>query len=231
MLNVEYCRRNASVAKSSKLFASCNSCSPSQSAYFSASSARSWSLSRSSRRKIVSGGECAEFGGRELMLLQFGEQRAEFLRETGAAGAAAKQFQFVRVPQQQGAQHHHPAFVGQQFRRRDVEFFKNEPREPVEGKNFQAREAGNRIVRRATGVRAGRWPVWARAGSAAGLRGFPRSAARISARQRNVLPLPAGPRRKRACTADFSRKDAKAQRNLFVNKWPYFLFPFGELGL
>ena len=43
--------------------------------------------------------------------------------------------------------------------------------------------------RRATGVRAGTWPVWARAKSAARPSGSLRSAARISARQRKVLPL------------------------------------------
>ena len=135
--------RNASVAKSNRLFASCKSCSRSQSAYFSESNARSWSLSRSSPTQFFAPGERAEFGGRELVLLKFGEQRAEFLREAGAAGAAAKQFQFIRMPQQQGAQHHEPAFGGKQFRRRDVEFFKNELCQPVEGKNLQPREAGN----------------------------------------------------------------------------------------
>jgi hypothetical protein len=46
--------------------------------------------------------------------------------------------------------------------------------------------------------------------------GFFRNAARISSRQRNVLPLPAGPRRNRACTIDFSPKDPAAESNLFV---------------
>jgi fructose-bisphosphate aldolase class II len=41
-------------------------------------------------------------------------------------------------------------------------------------------------------------------------------AARISARQRKVLPLPAGPRRKCACTDFFSRKDAQSQSNLLL---------------
>ncbi len=47
--------------------------------------------------------------------------------------------------------------------------------------------------------------------------GFARNASRISARQRKVLPLPAGPRRNCACTAEFltqRREEAKAQRNL-----------------
>ena len=93
------------------------------------------------------GGERAEFGGTELVLLQFREQRAEFLRKTGAASAAGKKFQFARVFSQQRAQHHQPPFTGQQFRRRDVELFKNEVRQPVEGKDLQSREAGNFIAR------------------------------------------------------------------------------------
>ena len=63
--------------------------------------------------QIVLSGECAQLGGRELMLMQLGEQCAEFLRKAGAAGAAPKQFQFIRVPLQKRAQHHEPAFGGQ----------------------------------------------------------------------------------------------------------------------
>ena len=72
------------------------------------------------------------------MLLQFAEQLAELLGETGAAGAVAKQFQFALVPHQQRAQDHHPAFLGEQSRRhRDAARVQDEPREPVEGKNVQ----------------------------------------------------------------------------------------------
>ena len=41
--------------------------------------------------QIIFPGQRAEFGGAELVLLQFRQQRAEFLRKAGAAGAAAKQ--------------------------------------------------------------------------------------------------------------------------------------------
>ena len=148
------------------------------------------------------------------MLLQFAEQLAELLRETRPAGAAPEQFQFVLVPHQQRAQHHDAAFIVQLVGGRDRQLFQDKSRQPVERKNMQPRVAGQCPCRRATGVRAGTWPVWARAESAAGLRHCRRNAARISARQRNVLPLPAGPRRKRACTPDFSRKAAAAQSNL-----------------
>jgi len=86
--------------------------------------------------QIIFSGKRTEFGAAKLMLLEFREQRAEFLREAGAAGTVAKSFQFVGVPQQQGAQHHHPAFGGQQFRWRDIQLFKNELRQTVEGKNL-----------------------------------------------------------------------------------------------
>src|ERR1035438_3969474 len=78
-----------------------------------------------------------------MLLQQLREQRAEFLCKTGAAGAAAKQFQFIRVPQQQGAQHHEATLGGQKFWRRDLEVFKDKLRQPVEGKDLQAREAGD----------------------------------------------------------------------------------------
>ena len=79
------------------------------------------------------GGQRAKPGGRELMLLQFAEQLAELLCETGAARAGAKQFQFAFVPQQQGAQHHHPALLGEQTRwQRDAECVENEPCKPLE---------------------------------------------------------------------------------------------------
>ena len=92
--------------------------------------------------QIGAGGQRAEFGGRELMLLQFAEQLAELLGKTGAARAGAKQFQFAFVPQQQGAQHHHAAFLGKQSRRhRDAERVEDEPREPLERKNVQPRVA------------------------------------------------------------------------------------------
>jgi len=51
------------------------------------------------------------------MLLQFAEQLAELLGETGTARAGAKQLQFAFVPHQQGTQDHHPAFLGEQSRR------------------------------------------------------------------------------------------------------------------
>ena len=47
------------------------------------------------------------------------------------------------MPLEQGAQHHESAFGGQQFWRREVELFKNEFREAIEGKNLQPSEAGN----------------------------------------------------------------------------------------
>jgi hypothetical protein len=87
--------------------------------------------------------ERMESGGRELVLLKFGKQCAQFLRESGSPRAAAKKFEFAFMLHQQGAQHHDAAFVGQKFRRRDAELFQNESREPVEGKNVQSREAGN----------------------------------------------------------------------------------------
>ena len=84
-----------------------------------------------------------EFGGRELMLLQFAEQLAELLGKTGAARAVAKQFQFAFVPHQQGAQDHHPAFLGEQSRwHRDAARVQDKPREPLEGKNVQPRVTG-----------------------------------------------------------------------------------------
>ena len=52
-------------------------------------------------RKV--GSEGAKFGGGELMLLQFTEQPAELLGETGPAGAPAEQLQFVLMPHQQRA--------------------------------------------------------------------------------------------------------------------------------
>jgi hypothetical protein len=54
----------------------------------------------------------------------------------------AKQFQFAFVPHQQGAQHHHAAFLGEQSRRhRDAVRVQDKPREPLERKNVQARIA------------------------------------------------------------------------------------------
>ena len=97
--------------------------------------------------QIGAGGQRPEFGGRELMLLQFAEQLAELLGKTGAARAGAKQFQFAFVPHQQGAQHHHAAFLGKQSRRhRDAERVEDEPREPLERKNVQPRVAGQGAV-------------------------------------------------------------------------------------
>jgi len=55
--------------------------------------------------------ERAEFGGRELVLLEFVEQRADFLREARPARAPAEQFQFFLMPQEQRAQDHHAAFI------------------------------------------------------------------------------------------------------------------------
>ena len=55
--------------------------------------------------------ERAEFSGRELVLLEFVEQRADFLREARPARAPAEQFQFLLMPQEQRAQHHDPAFI------------------------------------------------------------------------------------------------------------------------
>ena len=89
------------------------------------------------------GGQRAEFRRAELVLLQFREQRSKFLRKTTTLGAAREQFQFFRVPVQQRAQDHQPPFAGQQFRRRDVQRFKNELREAVEGKDVQPREPGD----------------------------------------------------------------------------------------
>ena len=66
------------------------------------------------------------------MLLQFVEQPAELPGETRTAGASVEQFQFVLVPHQQGAQNHDAAILGQQLRRRDVQIFKYELREPLE---------------------------------------------------------------------------------------------------
>ena len=66
------------------------------------------------------------------MLPEFIEQSAEFLREAGAARAPRKSFSSPFVPQQQRAQHHHAAFVAQLFGRRDVQFFKNKSRQPLE---------------------------------------------------------------------------------------------------
>ena len=88
-------------------------------------------------------GQRAESGGRELMLLQFTEQLAELLGETGASGAGAEQFQFAFVPQQQRAQDHHPPFLGEQPRRpRDAQRIEDKLREPLERKNVQARISG-----------------------------------------------------------------------------------------
>ena len=47
------------------------------------------------------------------------------------------------MSQQQRTQYHQAAFGGQKFRRRDVEFLKDEFRQPVEGKDLQSRETGN----------------------------------------------------------------------------------------
>ena len=131
--------------------------------------------------QIRAGGQRPKFGGRELMLLQFAEQLAELLGKTGAARAGAKQFQFAFVPHQQGAQHHHAAFLGEQSRwHRDAERVEDEPREPLERKNIQPRVPCAERHRRATGVRVETSPAWARAEPAAGLpamppgrRGFP----------------------------------------------------------
>ena len=46
------------------------------------------------------------------------------------------------MPVQQGAQDHQAAFAGQQFRRRQVQLFKDELGEPVEGQDLQARKTG-----------------------------------------------------------------------------------------
>ncbi len=81
------------------------------------------------------------------MLLQFSEQLAELLGKTGAARAGAKQFQFAFVPHQQGAQHHHPAFLGEQSRwQRNGERVEDEPRKPLERKNIQPRVPGQGAV-------------------------------------------------------------------------------------
>ena len=82
----------------------------------------------------------------------------------GRRALPPEQFQFILVPQQQRAQNHDAAFVGKNFGGATFKFFENELREPLEGKNVQPREAVKRRRPRATGVRAGTWPVWARAG-------------------------------------------------------------------
>src|ERR1700722_16699626 len=77
------------------------------------------------------------------MLLQFGEERAQFLRKAGSTRAAGKQFQFSFMPQQQCAQNHDASFGGQSFWRRDIYFFKNKLSETFKGQDLQSREAGD----------------------------------------------------------------------------------------
>jgi hypothetical protein len=161
--------------------------------------------------------ERAEFGGAELVLLQFREQRAQFLREAGPAGAAAQQFQGAVVLPQQGAQHHQPAFGGQEFRRREMEFFKNKTREPVEGKNLQPREAGNFFIGEQLAFELKR-----------GLLGREQNQRRTIGRLRQRgadsgeaaegLAAAGGPEEESRLHAAFltqRRQDAKPQRNLF----------------
>jgi hypothetical protein len=50
------------------------------------------------------------------------------------------------MAQEQRTQNHDAAFVGQKFRRRDVEFFKNETRETLEGQNVESRVTVQRII-------------------------------------------------------------------------------------
>ena len=78
------------------------------------------------------GGEGAEFGRGEMVLLQFAQQPAQLLGETRPTGAAVEQFQFVLVLHQQGAQNHHAAFLGEQAWRSDLQFFEYELCEPLE---------------------------------------------------------------------------------------------------
>src|SRR5476651_592740 len=89
----------------------------------------------------------AEFCRGELMLLQFTEQLAQLLGEAGSARAFGKEFQFALVAHEQRAQNHDAAFVVQLFRWRDVQFFEDKLREPLEGENLQARVALKRVVR------------------------------------------------------------------------------------
>jgi hypothetical protein len=50
------------------------------------------------------------------------------------------------MPVQQGAQDHEATFAGQEFWRREIEAFENEPGEAVEGQDFEAQKAGELAI-------------------------------------------------------------------------------------
>jgi len=98
------------------------------------------------RAKISVFRKRAKSGGRELMLLKLAQQFTQLSGESGTPCASTKELQLTFVPHEQRAQNHDAAFVGQKFRRRDIQFFKKETRQTFERKNVQPGETLQRFV-------------------------------------------------------------------------------------
>jgi len=174
-------------------------------------------------------------GWRELMLLQFAEQLAELLGETGAARAVRNNFNSLscrinraRSTITRPSSASNPAGIGRRAHR-------GRTARALERKCSVACILAGRC-RRALAFELERG-LLGRKQNQRRPSGDLCSAWRISARQRNVLPLPAGPRRKCACTDFFSPKDAKSQ-GIYLQFWqrvvgrgPRFLFPSEKLAL
>ena len=109
------------------------------------------------------GGEVVEFEGeaafagvagqfqqrfrREAVTLKFAQGEAELPGKAGEPGAGAKQFQLLAPPGEQCAQDHQAAFLVKHPGRRLAELLEDKAREPLEGKDAQARVANEVIVR------------------------------------------------------------------------------------
>ncbi len=88
-------------------------------------------------------GELGEGIGGELVALEFAEDLAEVLGETIEAGAGAEKFEFVALLGEQTAQNHEAAFLIEHSRRGFLQLSEDELRETLEGKDVEARVAGD----------------------------------------------------------------------------------------
>jgi hypothetical protein len=92
--------------------------------------------------ELGAGGEVCQQFGREFAALQFAQFQAELAGKPHHAGAPVEDLKGGAVPGQQGAEHHHAAFFGEQRRPGPAQLFEHISREALEGENLQARVAG-----------------------------------------------------------------------------------------
>ena len=161
--------------------------------------------------------------GGKPMSLKFPQQQTQLLSEAREPGGGAKDLQFALLLQQQRAQHHYPTFLTQRGRRRDAQVVEDKLRQALEREDVQPGVTGQSWIREQLALKLKRRLFGREEYQRRAVRRRKQRGVRISARQWNVLPLPAGPRRKRACTRESVPGKWKRRKGIYFSAWAVFV--------